>query len=96
MAMFASIALIGASPAFAEIDGYEMETVNWITGESIERTTINATCGEKQSEKLQFTYFDDYVHVVTIENGQTDLQRYYNYYDFVDVLNDLVLEVKFC
>ena len=91
-----AVALIGTSAAFAEVTSVKSETVQWVTGEEIYRATVFGLCGEKAETIMQFTYFDDYVHVLTIEDGEYDLQRQFSYEAFVTVSNDLYHEVVFC
>lgn len=96
LGMLAIVAIFGTTPAFAEINSTSMEGVSWVTGETVPRTTIDATCGEKNNVKLIFTFFDDYVHVVTTEDGEIELQRYFNYDSYSVISDALIQEVVRC
>lgn len=93
-AAIALMSVIGI--AYAEVSSVDTEVIPWVTGESIHRTTINGVCGESNVHKIQFTYFDDYVHVLKIENGDYDIQRYYDNSQFPTVAKQLLTEVLFC
>lgn len=87
---------MGMTPAFAQINGTNSELVQWVTGEQIPRVTIDGQCGENTNHDIVITFFEDYVHVASVINGQTELQRYFDYNEYSVVLDDLIVEVYRC
>ena len=78
-AMFGIIAIIGVSPAFGSIGNVVVEEIPWITGETVQRLTIDGHCSGNTNRDLQVTFFDDYTHVLIYENGSVWFQATYNY-----------------
>lgn len=88
--MAVMIAGFSGSSAHASVSNTQFEFVPWVSGELIKRTTVTGTCGEGIENKLQMTYFDDYVHVLYIDQGKYDIQRYFDYSVFDEIVQEII------